>query len=863
MKYLVCAISLIITNCSVSAQTLRGQITDDNNKPIAAATVYIKESATGIITDNNGEFQTAIRYGNYTVEIRSLGYETATKFVEILPEGAEIVVRLKEKPFQIREITVRPSKEDPAYQIMRNAVAAAPYHLRQLSAYTSEVYMKGNGEIERLSSLVKMAINDKKIYSLVGKPLVFESKNIVTFTKPSKYKQKVVAFKSSFPKELEPSKGISISTSSIYSSHFLGKVSPLSTQAFAYYKFKYQNTLYEDNHTIYRISFFPKLKSTQLSSGILYVVDSDWSIYAAEFETNDMGIKSHTKINYQELKPSVFLPITYEEKSEINLLGIKGKSHFLSSTKYSSVEINNSIVKPGSEPIAPEQKQKLSGKQTKALNKLKEIYQKDKFTTKDALNIAKLTSIVNNYPDSVKQKKTFELKPFKPVDLEKDSLAGHRDSLYWESVRTVPLTATEEKSYQYKDSFPKFDNITATDDEISVEQKKNLPMELLLGGHYKFNKKVKIYYSGLLDGLAKNYNFVDGFWIGQKVGIDIQTTNNTKFNFQPSAYYATARKSLIWDIGVSQQYAPMLNGQFWCSAGIGSQDIQQEKGVSRLFNSMAALLWGGNAISLYLKKYIAAANSLEIANSLNWSVGGTIEQRELSQNYTTYNLLKKPIAPNFAESRITEFPSHTVAKIWLGLNWTPYHYYKVKNGKKNYIYSKYPTFSLLYTKTVPVLGEGEEADFSKIELSVKDEFKVGLFNKVRYNLNIGSFLNKKGLFAPDYQYFSTSPYFFTHRTLSESFVLLPNYSNINSYWLESHLNWASEHLLFKRVSFLQAKAFSESLHFSTLWDYQSKLYNEIGYSVGFSQLLRVGLFGSFNGAKYNSFGVRINLTLFD
>lgn len=860
MKHFILFLFTLLSG-SLSAQMLKGKILDINDKPISNATIYIREKTLGIMADDKGQFQTSLEQGDYTIEFRSIGYESQIKKVTIPQKGLEMQINLVEKPILLNEITVNRSKEDPAYQIMRNVIARAPFHLHQLDSYTAEIYMKRGGKIEKIPALMKMSMPDKSLLSLVGKLLIFESKNIVNYTSPNKYKQKVVAFKSSFPKEFEPKKGVSISTSSIYSSYFLGNVSPLSSQTFQYYKFKYMDVFQSGEHQIFKISFQPKIKSYQLSSGTLYVVDGEWSIYSAEFKLTDMGEETHVKINYQEVKPDVFLPITFEETSNINLLGIKGNSHGFSSTKYTVIKVNPKAVNAKPDKTVEIKKENLSKEKQKALAQLEKLSEKEKINTVDAIKVAKLTSVLNTVEDTVKQKKSLEIKPYKsPIEIEKDTLANQRDSAYWNNIRTVPIQAEEELSYKQVDSFPQFKNVTSNDEGVSIEAKTSSKASWLIGGKNKLNNFISVYYDGLLGGCLTEYNFVDGFWLGQKAGLDFKTSKATKFNIEPSIYYATARKSVIWKVNLAQEYAPMKNGLFWLSLGNTSQDIMQEKGISRLYNGSIALTDGTNGISFYQKKYISAENSIDLANGLKFSLGGSYENRSLLQNNTSFNFFNKFVKPNFPEDRILEFPNHTNTSIWSKLEWTPRYFYQIKDGKKKYLFSRYPTFTLQYTKAFP-LTNSISSEYDKINLSVKQTVKTGLSDRFMYNINVGGFLSKKQLFAPDYNYFSTIPIGFTNRTFTETFALLPNYNYINDKWWESHFTYHSEHLLLKRIPFLQTKAFSESVHLNTLWDYKGRVYNEVGYSIGFTENMRIGVFSSFTGVNYNNTGIRINLSL--
>lgn len=57
--------------------------------------------------------------------------------------------------------------------------------------------MKGSAKIEKLPTLMKMMIKDKKFLSLIGKLMVLESKNQGNFSIAGKIHAKVIAYKSS------------------------------------------------------------------------------------------------------------------------------------------------------------------------------------------------------------------------------------------------------------------------------------------------------------------------------------------------------------------------------------------------------------------------------------------------------------------------------------------------------------------------------------------------------------------------------------------------------------------------------------------------------------------------------------------
>jgi len=60
--------------------------------------------------------------------------------------------------YEIPEVRISPSNEDPAYIIMRKAIGLAPYYLNNVSYYKAEVYLKGNLVINKIPKLLQKSM---------------------------------------------------------------------------------------------------------------------------------------------------------------------------------------------------------------------------------------------------------------------------------------------------------------------------------------------------------------------------------------------------------------------------------------------------------------------------------------------------------------------------------------------------------------------------------------------------------------------------------------------------------------------------------------------------------------------------------
>lgn len=855
----------IICSLVSSAQVLKGQILNLDGEPVPYATVYIHEITLGIVADEQGKFQTHLNAGTYTCEIRSLGYESQTKTINVPATGTEFQIKLEGKALTLKEVIVSPSKEDPAYRIMRHAIAWAPIHLYQVSYYNSENYLKGSAKIEKIPGLMKMMITDNKIKSLIGKLLVMESKNEITFQSPSKYTQRVIAYKSSIPKEMEPKGGFRVSPSNIYEANYLDKVSPLSPHAFRYYNFKLEDVFTNGNYQVNKIKIIPKLKSENLFSGYLYILEDNWSVFSLDLTYSDMGTTTHIKRNYQEVKPTVFIPITYETNTDIGTMGVKGYARYYSSVKYNSIKLNESLAKINVDMNPEKTVTPVTEKQQKTRTKIEELSAKDKITTREALKLSRLMTLAAEPKELREQKEALEIKDIPKVALEIDSLATQRDSTFWETIRNVPLLKDEAESFRQKDTLPPSKSVNSTNNSISISmESSNKLWKWLLGGNIDLGTSTKLYYDGLISGLLNEYNFADGAWLGQKLTLSISTSKTNNLTISPAAYYITARKSVVWNINSQYNYAPMSLGKLSLTIGNTSEDIQADKGTSRLFNSISSLFFGDNVVRFYQKKYLSLDNGIDISNGLRLNIGVAYENRQLLNNHTTYHFFGKTPQPNYPDQAYSDaFPTHSATNVRLKLEYTPFYKYMIKDGKKEYVSSVYPTFILDYKKAIPLFKVSEQSSYDKIDLSVHQKLTLTEFDKLSYRLAFGAFLTKQKLYAPDFNYFTTSPLFISNRSFDDGFNLLDNYTYNNNRWLEMQLNWTSNYLLLKRIGFLQTAHFDEALQAHTLWTLQNeKPYTEIGYSIGINNLGRIGVFSAFNGLDFKSVGLKVSITLF-
>lgn len=854
---------LLCCICSfhLSAQVLKGKITDTSGEPIPNATVYIREMALGITSGDHGEFQTILKKGKYTCEFSSLGYERKTESVAIDKPSTTITVEMEKKTYTLKEVIISANREDPAYAIMRKAISMAPFYLHQIKSYESEVYLKGTVRIDKIPGFAKITVSDQEIKNMTNKLFLIESQNKVTFTAPNKYAQEVVAFSSSLPADIDMDNGMEIMTANIYDPNAFGRISPLAPGAFTYYKFTFEGMTTEGDHLVNKIRVTPRKKNPKLVTGWLYIIENSWNVQSADLSATEMGVTMHFTATYNEVKPYAFLPTAYDIQMKVDLMGLKASGKYGSSIQYKHVEINESqgvIRKKGDKPQAVLTEKPKTKKQIKAQQQLDNLSEKEDLSTRDAYKMARLMKEATEPEEKKKQRESLEIiQDNSEVKITVDTLAQYRDSLYWNVVRNVPLQPDEVVSYQVKDSLKLEMDSLRSKDSLHNRSVGDWIGKVVLGEEFSFKKKFRFGYGGLLRACPQ-YNFTDGFWLGQRFEFLANFDKNKSLVIAPSVYYTTARKAVNWQVDGTYNYAPLRKGNLSVSGGHTTTDYMNTGGTLLFINSLSSLIFGENPVKFYEKKFISLSNKIDLANGLPLTTDFVYEKRNALANHQSYNFFGNTPSTNIPHGQTLPMPDNTAMKAGIQLDYTPKYRYRLERGRKTYVNSDFPTFSVKYTKGIPAnLTTG--SSFDRLEGGIHQTVKINEFNGFSYFINGGKFLSSKHIYFPDFKHFSTNELFITGSSLDNSFSLLDNYAwSTDKQWLQAFLNYPSNYLLLKRIPFLQSYLFSEALHARTLW-IPGKNYTELGYSIGFSDTARIGVFVGLNKGRYDAVGFTISL----
>lgn len=823
MKRIIWLFLLSLVTILSFAQSFKGTVTDTDGKPVPYAALYLREMKSGLTTDEHGRFQTKLSAGQYTCEVSSLGFISQTFTFQMLNRDYEKDIVLAERTYSLPEVNITKGNEDPAYAVMRKAIARAPYYRTQIKSYTAGTYLKGTGKGTAIPAVLKLSKEVRKdAKEWLGKLFVLEQQQIVNFTAPNVWNNKVLANKNSFPEEIGVDMGIT--TINLYTPELFGKVSPLNKNAFSYYRFKLDACFVEEGQMINKIRVIPKKDDSRLLEGDLFIVEDLWCISAADVNVRATGLKAKIKITCKEVQSSVFLPVSITTSSTIDIMGFKAEASYLAAIHYREVKTD----------IQPE-------------------------TSTD-----KTTKPVTANAVAQPKKHKFE-RPARigRKDTQVDSLADKRDSLYWTTIRSVPLRLEEVQSYQYKEEKIVLKDLSPGEKSEKKTAVRQVLNTIMWGKTFRTsNKNAWLTLPGL-SAYIPEYNLVDGFWLGVKLKTGVKLSESSTLRFVPSFYYTTARKNWIGQGELTLDYAPRNRGYLSLSGGLLSADYNSESGESRLINSMSSSLFGHNHLKLYENTFFTVDHAIEPANGLLFSSSLSWQRRKMLDNHIRKSWFKRDAEPNIPENTaFRPMPENDILKASFELEYTPAHYYHMSQGKKVYEASRYPTFALKYDRAFPMSGSRYLTSYHLMQFSAKQKIEFGMFNRLHWSVNAGSFFDAKNLQFPDFKHFASTRILVTERSFDTGFSLLDNYVlSTNTRWAQANVSWYTPYLLLKHLPFLSRKAFDEALHLRSIVIYGGRPYTEIGYSIGFSDMARIGVFAGFDCLKFHSVGVSLSLPL--
>ena len=874
IPFLFCCISFF----PVLAQGIRGRITNERGEAVPFANIYIPQLSTGTSSNNDGRYELKLPAGNWKVLFQYIGYQTQTQELTIGKTFQEINIKLIARDYQIPEIKVLASGEDPAYYIMRRAIALAPYYKKQVSKYACKVYLKGSGVFDKIPSMAKLLMDKKEVKQL-QEPFVMETVSKIDFELPDKLKQQVLAMRSSGKDNNTSPMGMI--TNNLYDAEKYGIVSPVGKNALKVYKFRLDGVFEDQGRTINKIMVIPKTSGKDVFSGYIYIADLFWNIHSADLKLRIPMTDVNVRQVYGEVNKNTWMPVSLDFDMDFSGMGFKMKFRYVASiTDYKTTlnpaldhafldRVNKQQLQEkqiADSVIAEEKTARQQIEKSKSQNRIDELMQKPEMNNRETLKLNRLIereSRRNSPPEPLEIKSSFRVSQ-KQVN---------NDTTYWSSLRPIPLTATEKISFAKKDTFLKVSARPEYQDSVRDSKRKFKLKHLVLGKTYDYSvdsvrKYERFTIPSLKDPTSLSFNSVDGLRLELPFSYYKSDSTGRMNRFSPTLAYTFGRKKLDAEFNYQQRIDGMTNSWFSVSAGTTTVDFNRISGLNRITNDFYTIWLEENFKRFYRRDFLQLMVNRDLVNGLNLNVALDYSENSPLSNHSDFSFI------DYKDREIqSNMPANNTLEPWqlekhqsligrLVLEYTPHHRYSVRNRTKMYAESKYPTYSLIYKGAFSNVF-GSDTRFDLVKIGMRQQMKFGIDDHLSYTISAGTFLNSSKVYFEEFQHFNTQPTGFMFGGTENSFRLLPfyEYSTQKSFF-ESHVNWESRRLILKLLPVIRNSSFSENLSVDFLTTPEINNYAEVGYGLKrVFLLLNFEAVASFENGKYKSAGVRVSLNL--
>ncbi len=854
---------LVFACLSAKAGGVRGTIKGDDGAPLAFATIYVKQTASGSVSDPGGNYEVSLPAGHYDLVYHFLGYETVSRSIDIAEGFITIDIVLKAQVIQLQAVTVRAGKEDPAYTIMRKAIAKAKYHTQQIDKYTAKVYIKGKGQLKDYPWLAKKALEKEGITK--DRVFIQESVSEITYTRPNKFDEKVIAvYTNGNTRNTSPNAYV---FGSLYEPEIAETVSPLSPSAFSYYRFTYEGTFKDRSYDISKIKVTPRSRGDNVFEGTIYIVEDWWSIHSTDLRVTKLGIKFHVKQIYNPVEDKAWLPVSQQFEIEGRVFGFEFVAEYLATVKDYKITLNPALPMEMTvidETVQKEQAKEVEKKYSKKGQQLQQRLEAGKEVTRKELN-----QMVKEY-EKAERKEQKQPEVIEETTFKVDSLAYKKDSIFWAEMRPVQLTKEEVRGYKVNDSISEVQRKREEGDSLKPSKSKGFqPWDVLVGDTYSLGKMTNFEIHFPNGG----FNTVEGWNLIYKVSLyhrwvkrdslhPDSRPRTSRLQITPVARYAFSRKQLS---GILRIDFRTRGHRFTLEGGRYVHQYNSDEPIHHIVNSITTLFLEDNLMKLYERNYVDFKWRDRISDYVTAYTQWTWSRRSelANQSDITWIDYKEkqytPNAPVSVELPNTTFATHNAFVGVLGIETRPWQKFRVRNGNRQRVSNSSPIFTAEYRRGFGALNS--DVSYDMLELGIRQQMKFGIRGTLDILLKGGTFFSGSRMYFMDYKHFLGNRTPFVTTDPVGSYRLLDYYSfSTKDKYFSANVHYHLRKFVITRIPYVRMMGITENIFVNYLATPTSSNYVELGYGLdGILRIFRLEFAGSFQQGNYLSNGFRIGI----
>jgi len=854
---------LLATTASGFAGGVRGTIKGDDGTPLAYATIYVRQTESGAVSDPDGKYDVTLPPGQYDLVFHFLGFETQSHSVVVAETFVELNITLKAQVIQLQAVTIKAGKEDPAYTIMRKAIAKAKYHTQQIDKYTAKVYIKGKGQLKDYPWLAKKALEKEGITK--DRVFIQESVSEITYTRPNKFDEKVIAvYTNGNSRNTSPNAYV---FGSLYEPEIAETISPLSPKSFSYYRFTYEGTFKDRSYYVSKIKVTPRSRGDNVFDGTIYIVEDWWSIHSAELNVSKLGIKFHVKQIYNPIEDKAWLPVSQQFFVGGKIFGFEFVAEYLATVKDYKITLNPALPQEMTvidETVQKEQAKEVEKKYSKKGQQLQERLEAGKEVTRKELN-----QMVKEYEKS-ERKELKEPEVIEETSFKVDSLAYKKDSTFWAEMRPVQLTKEEVRGYVVNDSISEVQKRRQEGDSLKPSKSKGFqPWDVLTGDTYKLGKTSDFQIHMPFGG----YNTVEGWnifyrmsfykrWVKRDSLKPDSPPRTSRLQISPIMRYAFSRKVFS---GILRVDFRNRNHRFTLEGGRYIHQYNGDEPIHHVVNTLTTLFLEDNLMKLYERQYIDFRWRDRISQYFTAYTQWTWSRRtELSNtsDITWVDYKEKDYTPNAPISQeygSTSFQPHNAFVGVIGMEARPWQKFRIRNGNRQRVSNSSPLFTAEYRRGFGALNS--DVSFEMLELGVRQQLKFGIRGTLDVLIKGGTFFSGRRMFFMDYKHFLGNKTPFVTTDPVGSYRLLDYYAfSTHDKYFTANVHYHLRKFLITRIAYVRLAGITENIFVNYLASPTSNNYTELGYGLdGILRIFRLEFAASFQQGNYVANGFRIGI----
>ncbi|MBS1680764.1 MAG: carboxypeptidase-like regulatory domain-containing protein [Bacteroidetes bacterium] len=851
--------------CSLFGGGIKGYVKSTDAGVLPYASIYVKQTESGASTDQQGYYEITLSPGRYIIIYRFLGYESAERVIDVAADFVEVNVTLKPQTIMLQAVTVKASKEDPAYTIMRKAIAKAKFHTQQLDEYSFVAYIKGKGKLKDYPWLAKKALEKEGITK--DRLFISESVSKINYTRPNKFEEKVIAvYTTGGNKNVSPNNYF---FGSFYNPEIAETVSPLSPRAFSYYKYEYLGTFKDGKYEISKIKVIPRSKGDNVFEGTISIVEEWWSIHSLDLLATKLGIRFQVKQIYNPIEDKVWMPVSQQAVVGGKVFGFEFEGSYSATMKSYQIKLNPAL--PVEMQVIDEKLEKEEAKKIKKEFSQKNQQLKQRVENGKEITNKELRQLAKAY-EKAEQKQQKEPDVISESKYSVDTAAYKKDSLFWVSIRPAPLDKEETRGYKKTDSISEVQRKRDEGDTLKSKRKHKgfSPFDVLTGNSYSLNKtsnfEIRTPFGGFntVEGVYAIYQ-MSYFkrWVKKDTANKERRPETRRLELRPVFRYSFARQKLI---SYGRLDYRTRTARFTVNGGTYISQYNNDQPIHPFVNTLTTLFQGQNWMKIYERDFVDVSFRQSLKNKFTFSTSWSLAKRYELFNNNNYSFTDKsktrytPNAPVNAELPTTSFANNTAFTGAIGIEARPWQKFRIRNGYK-YRASLSPLLSLNYKKGIAsVLGS--DVDYDLLEVGLRQQIRMGIRGVLDMNLKAGKFLNANKLFFMDYKHFmgNQTPLITTDEV--GSFRLLPYYQySTRDEYFSANIHYHFRKFLISRIPKARMLGVTENFFVNYLSTPTSKNYTEIGYAInGLARLFRLEFATSFQNGNYVANGFRLGIS---